>query len=183
MAQPTNEDLEQRAIDIRRERVASYLAKGYRNYAEISRIINVPYTTVIRDIDYLRDKANENLQNWVTNEIPQHVMNCIVFYDNLMKDASIMLDKAGDKDPKLRLAIMSFMKDIQHEKTKLISHTSVAKEILRVWSDKQNKLREMYENRNSNNNTAADDDDNQDVDTEIDNDTAAEEAAEKVIEK
>ena len=152
MAQPTKEDLEQRAMDIRRERVAAYLSKGYRNYAEISRLINVPYTTVIRDVAYFRDKANENLQHWISNEIPMHLWESMRLYDSLMRECSTMLDNVNSgasdgniKDPKLKLAIISTMRELQEGKTELMSNSMIAREILAKWKQKEDQLQKTIE--------------------------------------
>jgi DNA-directed RNA polymerase specialized sigma24 family protein len=69
----SEEELEQRAIDIRREQVANLLACGYRSYAEISRRLNISPSTVARDVAYFRDKASERLNEWISNEIPVHL--------------------------------------------------------------------------------------------------------------
>jgi hypothetical protein len=153
------EDLEQRAIDIRRERIADFLAKGYRNYAEISRLTNVPYTTVLRDIAFFEQKAKENIQNWVSNSIPMHLFNAMRLYNGWLRGCVILLDQVGYKDPKLRLSIMSFIMQVQEGKTELTGNTMIAQEMMQMLEQKNAELIKLVD---SGSDKVQDQDDDQD---------------------
>jgi hypothetical protein len=60
-----------------------------------------------------------------------------------------MLDKIGDTNNddhkiKLRLMMLTFMKDLQESKTELMSNSFIAKEIMSVWTEKENQSDSNY---------------------------------------
>ena len=170
---------ERRLTELRRMKVIELLSKGYRNNSEIGRLLNVSDVTVGRNIKYFRDQAQQKLQDWITNQIPMAVNESMVLLDLLMRKCFEILDKLGDSDHKTKLSVISMMKELQLAKTQVMSDASIARELLRVWKQKQDSIMALDTNA-----SAADEDDdtnNHNQDTEID-DTDAE-VAEETIEK
>jgi hypothetical protein len=69
-----------------------------------------------------------------------------------------MLDKIGDTNNddhkiKLRLMMLTFMKDLQESKTELMSNSFIAKEIMSVWTEKENQLMNKKQQSDSNYNS------------------------------
>ena len=59
-------------VDWRRRQVFEQSSKGY-SQAEIARRLQIPEYTISRDLDYLRERAKENIRKYVDERLPDRV--------------------------------------------------------------------------------------------------------------
>jgi hypothetical protein len=69
MSTEMNRDKKQ---DWRRSKVRELLVKGYNHY-EIANTLQIPRSTITKDIQYLRQQDRENLQSHIQERLPQEL--------------------------------------------------------------------------------------------------------------
>ena len=121
----------------RRSMVLKLSSQGYRE-ADIAERMQISQPSVSRDLNWLRKQSEKNMQNFIQQQIPLEVDKAFFMLDWIMRECAVNYDKTEDK--KLKLQILSLMKDVEHSKMDLLSDTTIAKEIVRTWKDKQEKL-------------------------------------------
>ena len=86
----------------RRCRVQELLVKGYNNY-EIADTLKIPRHTITKDIRYLRQRAQENLQEQIQERVPEEYQNCLTGINRVLKLALDIAEKPSTADDKIRL--------------------------------------------------------------------------------
>jgi transposase len=62
--------------DWRRSKVRELLVKGYNHY-EIANTLEIPRSTITKDVQYLRQQDRDNLKGHVQERLPQEYENCM----------------------------------------------------------------------------------------------------------
>jgi DNA-binding LacI/PurR family transcriptional regulator len=74
----------QNQIEWRRNKVNELSIKGF-NQADISRMLEIPKSTISRDIEYLRARANETIRNHIQKKLPYEYTKCISGLEEIIK--------------------------------------------------------------------------------------------------
>jgi transposase len=76
MGQIEERQKEDDRIEWRRKKVLELSSQGY-NDRDIAQILQVGKSTVNRDIQYLRQQAQENLKTHIQQKLPEEYQNCM----------------------------------------------------------------------------------------------------------
>ena len=84
----------------RRSKVRELLVKGYNHY-EIATTLQIPRPTITKDIQYLKQLDQVNLQTHIQERIPHVYENCIIGADKVIRLTSEIVEKPTDYKTKL----------------------------------------------------------------------------------
>ena len=115
-------------------------SKG-NSQAEISRILNIPKTTINRDIDYLRTLAKENIKQHIEERLPYEFQQCLEGITQIIQQAWTISENAGDKDKREKLQSLSLAKDCYSIKMDLLTNSNLLKDSINfVEQSKKEKI-------------------------------------------
>jgi DNA-binding transcriptional regulator LsrR (DeoR family) len=104
------QEQERNLINLRRSKVLELLSKGHTSQAEIARTLNISEPTVSRDIKFLKEQAQEELQTHIQERLPLEYTRAMVGMNNVLKRASEILEQATDN--KIKLEAMKLLMDL-----------------------------------------------------------------------
>lgn len=96
----TSEAREQQ-IEWRRTRVLELASEGY-NQTEICQKFQIDKSAVNRDIQFLRQQAQDNLQKHIHETVPEEYQKCMIGMKRNLKQTLEIRDSAAN-DPKTKL--------------------------------------------------------------------------------
>jgi hypothetical protein len=85
----------------RREKVIELKSRGF-NHSEISRELQIPRTSVVEDINWLRNRAKERIKEYTTSFLPEQYQICLAALDTIIKHAYEILQNTHDNREKLQ---------------------------------------------------------------------------------
>jgi IS30 family transposase len=92
--------MKQRQIEWRRARVLELSSEGYSR-SEICQKLRLDRVTVHRDIQFLRQQAQDNLQKHIHEVVPEEYQKCMVGMKRNLKQTLEIRDTASD--PKVKM--------------------------------------------------------------------------------
>jgi hypothetical protein len=154
-------------ITWRRNKVQELSIKGF-NQAEIARMLQISEPTISRDIEYLKEIANETIRNHIQEKLPYEYSKCIQGLEEIIKESwivAINADKIGNTKDKLQS--LALIKDTYNTKMDLLTNASLLQDSIKFVSE--TKLKQNLSNKKDNNTI----DSNSDIQrsTEINNNT------------
>jgi hypothetical protein len=84
-----NKVIELRAIDL--------------SYQEIARELQVSKTSIVSDVQYLREQAKVSIKEYVTEHLPEQYQICLCALDTILKHTFEILQTSHDNREKLQL--------------------------------------------------------------------------------
>jgi IS30 family transposase len=90
-------------LDWRRSKVLELSSQGYSE-REIAENLKVSDTTIHRDLVYLREQAQENLQKHIHETVPEEYQKCMVGMKRNLRQTLEVRDSASDPKVKLQAA-------------------------------------------------------------------------------
>ena len=88
----TNTDMKNK-IDWRRNKVNELTIKGFTQ-TEIARMLQISNPTISRDIEFLREQANESIKNHIHKKLPYEFSKCVQGLEEIIKESWIIATKA-----------------------------------------------------------------------------------------
>lgn len=138
-------------LDWRRNKVNELSVKGF-SQADIARMLQISEPTISRDIEYLRQVANETIRNHIQKTLPYNYMKCIQGLEEIIKEAWIICinsEKIGNTKEKLQS--LSLIKDTYNTKMDLLTNASLLQDSIKFVEEHSNninnKKKEVLENR------------------------------------
>src|SRR5918994_2728766 len=71
-------------VDWRRNKVQQLLVRGYSQW-DVAEELQIDQSTVSRDIQYLKQKAQENLQKHIQEKLPEEYQRCLTGMNQVLK--------------------------------------------------------------------------------------------------
>lgn len=140
----------QQQLEWRRHKIDELCVKGF-SQSEIARMLDIDKSAVSRDIEYLRETANETIRNHIQKKLPYEYTKCISGLEEIIKEGwqiAINADKKGG-DSKEKLQALSLIKDTYNTKMDLLTNASLLQDSIKyVEESKQNLLSNKKENSN-----------------------------------
>ena len=137
----------QQQLEWRRNKIDELSVKGF-SQSEIARMLDIDRSAVSRDIEYLREAANETIRNHIQKKLPYEYTKCISGLEEIIKESWIICinaDKKGDTREKLQS--LSLIKDTYNTKMDLLTNASLLQDSIKyVEESKQNFLSNKKEN-------------------------------------
>ena len=95
-------------IEWRRDRVLELSSQGF-NQSDIATVLQVDKSIISRDVAYLRNQAQENLQKHIHETIPEEYQKAMVSMNQILKMCWSIVSKTADE--KTRLQALALIND------------------------------------------------------------------------
>jgi transposase len=132
-------ELEEDAIDLRRDRVLELTSQGY-SQRQISTILQISHGTVGNDQNFLRQKAKENIKSYVDERLPEEYEKCLVGITSILREAWTTSHRT-DIDTKEKIQALSLAKECYSMKLDLLTNATVVKDAIRFVSQHNNNIK------------------------------------------
>jgi transposase len=95
-------EMKQQQIEWRRAKVLELSSQGYSEREIAEKLQLLTHVTVHRDIQYLRQQAQENLQKHIHEIVPEEYQRCMVGMKRNLKQTLEIAETAADSKTKLQ---------------------------------------------------------------------------------
>jgi hypothetical protein len=129
--------------DWRRSKVRELLVKGYNHY-EIANTLQIPRSTITKDIQYLRQRDRENLKSHIQERLPQEYENCLIGINRILKLTWEIAEKPTDD--KIKLQAFTQLNEGYKFKMDLTTNGVVITDAIKYVQSKMNHLSETEKN-------------------------------------
>ena len=130
----TNPENRKDSLEWRRCKVQELLVKGYNNY-EIADTLKIPRHTITKDIRYLRQRAQENLQEQIQERVPEEYQNCLTGINRVLKLALDIAEKPSTADDKIRLQALALANECYKSKLDLTTNGVVVTDAIKMFKN------------------------------------------------
>jgi hypothetical protein len=124
------QEQERNLINLRRSKVLELLSKGHTNQAKIARTLNISEPTVSRDIKFLKEQAQEELQTHIQERLPLEYTRAMTGINNVLRRASEILDQATDY--KVKLEAMKLLMDLYKSVMSLATDGGIVERAMKI---------------------------------------------------
>jgi IS30 family transposase len=124
-------------LDWRRSKVLELSSKGYSE-REIAENLKVSDTTIHRDLVYLREQAQENLQKHIHETVPEEYQKCMVGMKRNLRQTLEVRDSASD--PKVKLQAAAIANDCYKFILDMTTNAGVISDALKFVERKKEQL-------------------------------------------
>jgi hypothetical protein len=124
------QEQERNLINLRRSKILELLSKGHTNQAEIGKKLHISEPTVSRDIKFLKEQAQEELQTHIQERLPLEYARAMTGMNNVLKRASEILDHATDN--KVKLEAMKLLMDLYKSVMSLATDGGIVERAMKI---------------------------------------------------
>lgn len=115
----------QQQIAWRREKVLDLSSKGYSG-REIAKVLQISHPTIVRDVQFLRKQAKENISTYIDEQLPEEYHKCLIGITAIIKDSWDTATKAeSEGDRREQLQALAVAKECYAMKLGLLSSATV----------------------------------------------------------
>jgi orotate phosphoribosyltransferase-like protein len=82
-------------LEWRRSKVVELRARGM-NHGEIAQELQVSRTSIVSDVQYLREQAKGTIKEYVTEHLPEQYQVCLSALDTILKHVYEILETSED---------------------------------------------------------------------------------------
>jgi predicted transcriptional regulator len=132
--------VKQQQLDWRRSRVLELSSEGY-NQREIAHKLQVDPAAVNRDIHFLKQQAQQNLQKHIHEVIPEEYQKCMVGMKRNLKHVLEIGEAASD--PKIKLEARRIANDCYRYIMDLCTNAGIVNEALKLVTEKQEQIKTL----------------------------------------
>jgi hypothetical protein len=100
-------EMKQQQIEWRRAKVLELSAQGYSEREIAERLQPLTHVTIHRDIQFLRQQAQQSLQKHIHEVVPEEYQKCMVGMKRNLKQTLEIRDSASDPKVKLQAAAIA----------------------------------------------------------------------------
>jgi hypothetical protein len=135
MKQTTSEVKQQ--LDWRRSQVVELASMGH-SQREIARILQIDLAAVNRDLRFLRQQAQQNIQKHIKETMPEEYQKANVRMDQVLKKAWYIVNTTADE--RVRLQALALIDQCNSHKMELITNGVIVSDALKYVNGKAEKL-------------------------------------------
>jgi transposase len=132
-----NSEMKQQQLEWRRSQVLELASQGY-SQREIASKLQVDLTAVNRDIQFLRQQAQDNLQKHIHEVVPEEYQKCIVGMKRNLKQTLEIAETAAD--PKTKLQARAIANDCYRYIMDLCTNAGVVSDAIKFVTQKQEQI-------------------------------------------
>ena len=132
-------ETKQHQLDWRRSQVVELSSMGY-SQREISRILQIDLSAVTRDIRFLRQQAQQNIQKHIKETMPEEYQKANIRMDQVLRKAWHIANTTADE--RVRLQALALIDQCNSHKMELITNGSIVSDALKYVNGKSEKLAE-----------------------------------------
>jgi hypothetical protein len=125
-------------IQWRKEQIQLLLARGHRNHREIAARLQIPKSTVSKDILALREDSKNNIRNYIDERLPEEYERILVGITAILKEAwdtSLQVDT----DTREKMQALSLAKECYAMQLDLLTNPEVIEEASSFIAKYKNK--------------------------------------------
>jgi hypothetical protein len=127
----------QQHIEWRRDRVLELSSQGLTQ-SDIATVLKVDKSIISRDVAYLRQQAQDNLQKHINQTVPEEYQRCLVGINQVLKIAWSIVGK--DIDNKTKLQALALINDCNKYKMDLTTNGVVVTDAIKYVQGKMDHL-------------------------------------------
>ena len=131
----TNPQNRKDSLEWRRCKVQELLVKGYNNH-DIADTLKIPRHTITKDIQYLRQRAQENLQEQIQERVPEEYQNCLTGINRILRLTLDIAEKPTTTDDKTRLQALALANECYKSKLDLTTDGVVVTDAINIFKNK-----------------------------------------------
>ena len=128
-------------IEWRRDRVLELSSQGF-NQSDIATVLQVDKSIISRDVAYLRNQAQENLQKHIHETIPEEYQKAMVSIDQILKMCWSIVSKTADE--KTRLQALALINDCTRHRVDLSTNGVVITDAIKYVNQKQEQIDTLH---------------------------------------
>jgi len=132
-----NSEVKQQQLEWRRAQVLELTSQGY-SQREIASKLQVDLTAVNRDIQFLRQQAQENLQKHIHEVVPEEYQKCMVGMKRNLKQTLEIRDTASD--PKVKLQAAAIANDCYKFILDMTTNAGIVSDAMKFVTQKKEQL-------------------------------------------
>ena len=121
----------------RRSKVLELDSQGY-SQMEIAAKLQVSDSTISRDMDHLRQQAQDNLQKHIHEVLPEQYQRCMVGMQHNLKETLEIAQSASD--PKTKLQARAIVNDCYKIIMDLCTNAGIVSDALKFVTQKQEQI-------------------------------------------
>ena len=107
------------------------------NHGEIAQELHVSRTSIVSDVQYLREQAKESIKEYTTQHLPEQYQICLCALDTILKHAFVIMSQSHDNREKMQA--MQLFKDTHITKLELLSNATTIDSALNYIRSKQSQ--------------------------------------------
>ena len=100
--------------------------------------MQVDEPTISRDVQYLRQKAQKNLQKHIHEAVPEEYQKCMAGMKNNLKETLVIV--AASADPRIKLQARAIANDCYKFILDMSTNAGVISDALKLYNKRQNRL-------------------------------------------
>jgi IS30 family transposase len=127
-------------IQWRRAKVLELSSQGY-SQVEIARQLQVDEPTISRDMSFLRQQAQENLQHHVREVVPEEYQRCMAGIKQNLRHTLEIAETVAD--PRVKLQARSIANDCYHSIMDLCTNAGIVSDAIKFMEKKKEQLDTM----------------------------------------
>jgi hypothetical protein len=120
----------------RRDKVQELLVKGHTNHSEIAAIMQIPRSTITKDVIFLREQAKQNVAHYIDEKLPDEYEKCLVGLTAILKDAWNISQNAQEN--KEKISALELAKSCYQTKLDLLTNATVLGDALKFMTSNKN---------------------------------------------
>jgi len=132
--------MKQQQLEWRRANVLELSSEGYTQ-REIASKLQVDLAAVNRDIQFLRQQAQENLQKHIHETVPEEYQRCMVGMKRNLKQTLEIRDSTGD--PKIKLQAAAIANDCYKFILDMTTNAGIVSDALKFVNQSQQRINSM----------------------------------------
>ena len=129
--------MKQRELDWRRSQVLELSSEGY-SQREIAARLQLDAAAVNRDIQFLRQQAQDNLQKHIHEVVPEEYQKCMVGMKSNLKETLEIANTVTD--PRVKLQARAIANDCYKFILDMTTNAGIVSDALKYVTQKQNRL-------------------------------------------
>jgi predicted transcriptional regulator len=130
-------EVKQQQLEWRRARVLELASEGYTQ-REIANKLQIDLAAVNRDIQFLRQQAQEHIQKHIHETVPEEYQKCMTGMKRNLKQTLEIAETVAD--PKIKLQAHAIVTDIYKHIMDLATNGVIINDVLRIIQSKVNML-------------------------------------------
>jgi hypothetical protein len=139
-----------KTVEWRQSKILELMSMGYSNQTQLAQIMHVPLSTVNRDILYLRQKAQDNIQELMDKKLPEEFNLGLVGLEGILREA--WNTSRNTEDRREKIAALSLAKDVYSMRLDLVTNADVISSVMKFIGAYKSNKSENGNNNNSNTN-------------------------------
>ena len=124
-------------VEWRKNQIQQLLAKGHYSHREIAGILQIPKSTVSKDILTLREEAKNSIRKYVDERLPEEYERILVGLTSILREAW-ETSREEEIDTKEKLSALALAKDCYSMKLDLLTNATVVDDAARFVSNYNN---------------------------------------------